>query len=590
MRMNAMKKGRWTMKKLTSRRIYDCMKGTRVRYLSGLFGMASLMFLFQTMIALMFLALFDTLVEGTFRDVIDNVLMTILVLMVIFLLIPFFIYITHKGIVITTGNIRRKAFKKLSKLPVGYFKKHHSAEITSKLTNDITELEKSYSDLLLNFIVNLISGLGTTVVMFFLDWRLSLIGVFTALLTLFVNTYYAKRLRQVSTKVQENLGLLNTKLSNIISGLQVVRLFNIQKLIMDKFRRSNTDVEEISIDRVKKQSFINALNTMIGMFSFTVITAIGAYFILVGLTTVGTIVAVIQLQNGLRELARSLGDFITNLQSSLAAGDRVFELFDEAEEPMHYPGVEIPVSDASLVIENVGFAYEDTTVLDKLCLSLNNNQTIALVGPSGGGKSTVFKLLMQFYPPKEGGMSVCGRSPSLTRLEEVRENIAYVPQDAYLFNCTVRENIAYGLDDASEQAIIDAAKVANAHDFIVNLPNGYDTLVGENGTTLSGGQRQRIAIARAVLKDAPILLLDEATSALDNESEKLVQEALERLMKNKATLVIAHRLSTIEGCDQILVIDEGRVVESGTHEGLLEEGGLYALLHERQSRRPIPVT
>ena len=187
-------------------------------------------------------------------------------------------------------------------------------------------------------------------------------------------------------------------------------------------------------------------------------------------------------------------------------------------------------------------------------------------------------------------MSVCGRSPSSTPLEEVRKNIAYVPQDAYLFNCTVRENIAYGLDEASEQVIIDAAKVANAHDFIVNLPNGYDTMVGENGTTLSGGQRQRIAIARAVLKDAPILLLDEATSALDNESEKLVQEALERLMKNKATLVIAHRLSTIEGCDQILVIDKGRVVESGTHEGLLEEEGLYALLHARQSKRPIQAT
>ncbi len=572
------------MKKQTFRRIIGCMRGTRFLYVFGVLGMAGLTFLFQTQIALMFLTLFDTIMSGTFTDVLDNVLMNLIVVLFIFMMIPPFIYITQKAVVKTTGNIRRFAFSKLARLPVTYFKKHHSAEITSRLTNDITEVEKAYSNLLLNFIVNLIAGLGTSVVMFFLDWRLSVIGLFAAVLTVLVNTVYAKRLRRVSTKVQENLSTLNTKLSNIISGLQVVRVFNIQRLIMEKFNKSNTDVQDVSQERVRKQAVINAANTFIGFMSFIGITTIGAYFVLIGETTVGTIVAVTQLQNGIRELARSLGDFITNLQASLAAGDRVFELFDESEEVEYYPQENLELENTSVAFKNLSFAYDDDPVIKNMTFSLENNQTAALVGPSGGGKSTVFKLLMQFYPPQEGALLVGNKGAAKQSLKEIRNQIAYVPQDAHLFNCSVKENIAYGNLEASEEKIIEAAKAANAHDFIMSLPEEYDTQVGENGTSLSGGQRQRIAIARAILKDAPILLLDEATSALDNESEKLVQEALANMMQDKSSLVIAHRLSTIEHTDNIFVIENGEVVETGAHQVLLDQEGLYANLYEKQLR------
>ncbi len=572
------------MKKQTFRRIIGCMRGTRFLYVFGVLGMAGLTFLFQTQIALMFLTLFDTIMSGTFTDVLDNVLMNLIVVLFIFMMIPPFIYITQKAVVKTTGNIRRFAFSKLARLPVTYFKKHHSAEITSRLTNDITEVEKAYSNLLLNFIVNLIAGLGTSIVMFFLDWRLSVIGLFAAVLTVLVNTVYAKRLRRVSTKVQENLSTLNTKLSNIISGLQVVRVFNIQRLIMEKFNKSNTDVQDVSQERVRKQAVINAANTFIGFMSFIGITTIGAYFVLIGETTVGTIVAVTQLQNGIRELARSLGDFITNLQASLAAGDRVFELFDESEEVEYYPQENLELENTSVAFKNLSFAYDDDPVIKNMTFSLENNQTAALVGPSGGGKSTVFKLLMQFYPPQEGALLVGNKGAAKQSLKEIRNQIAYVPQDAHLFNCSVKENIAYGNLEASEEKIIEAAKAANAHDFIMSLPEEYDTQVGENGTSLSGGQRQRIAIARAILKDAPILLLDEATSALDNESEKLVQEALANMMQDKSSLVIAHRLSTIEHTDNIFVIENGEVVETGAHQVLLDQEGLYANLYEKQLR------
>ena len=572
------------MKKQTFRRIIGCMRGTRFLYVFGVLGMAGLTFLFQTQIALMFLTLFDTIMTGTFTDVLDNVLMNLIVVLFIFMMIPPFIYITQKAVVKTTGNIRRFAFSKLARLPVTYFKKHHSAEITSRLTNDITEVEKAYSNLLLNFIVNLIAGLGTSIVMFFLDWRLSVIGLFAAVLTVLVNTVYAKRLRRVSTKVQENLSTLNTKLSNIISGLQVVRVFNIQRLIMEKFNKSNTDVQDVSQERVRKQAVINAANTFIGFMSFIGITTIGAYFVLIGETTVGTIVAVTQLQNGIRELARSLGDFITNLQASLAAGDRVFELFDESEEVEYYPQENLELENTSVAFKNLSFAYDDDPVIKNMTFSLENNQTAALVGPSGGGKSTVFKLLMQFYPPQEGALLVGNKGAAKQSLKEIRNQIAYVPQDAHLFNCSVKENIAYGNLEASEEKIIEAAKAANAHDFIMSLPEEYDTQVGENGTSLSGGQRQRIAIARAILKDAPILLLDEATSALDNESEKLVQEALANMMQDKSSLVIAHRLSTIEHTDNIFVIENGEVVETGAHQVLLDQEGLYANLYEKQLR------
>ncbi len=319
------------------------------------------------------------------------------------------------------------------------------------------------------------------------------------------------------------------------------------------------------------------------MMGFAIITVFGGFLVIEGIITIGVIVAVTQLQNGIQGLVQSLGRFITNLQASLAAGDRVYALFDEAKEPTTYDyTTTITDNDYALTLKDVSFKYDQDLVINKLNLAINLHQTAALVGPSGGGKSTIFKLILQFYPLLEGAIQIDDLSDDETSLKELRKHIAYVPQNAHLFNTTVKENIRYGNLDVDEETIIQAANMANADAFIRELEYGYDTVVGENGAKLSGGQRQRIAIARAIVKDAPLLLLDEATSALDNESEKLVQNALERLMNKKTSLVIAHRLSTIEHADVIHVMSEGHIKASGNHGTLIKEEGLYKTLYENQ--------
>ena len=565
------------MHKNTFRRIFTSMKGVRKLYLFGVLGMSFAMFLFQTRIALMFRTLFDTLETGDFAAAIDNISGDLVFIVITFLLFPFFTYLAYKATVHTTGFIRKNAFNKLTKLPIRYFKERHSAEISSRLTNDIAEMERAYTEHLMRFLVNLITGIGTGIVMFFIEWRLALVVVISALVSYGFNTLYAKRLRHVSRNVQKHLGILNTKLSNIISGIRVIRIFNIQTLIMNKFIKSNEDVYEHSKDKINKQATIDGLNALLGFSSFIGLTGFGAYLVLNGMTTVGVIIAIVQLQNGVTSLIRGLGTFISSMQSSLAAGERVFETMDEMEESKHYAYEPLPVSETTaLSLDSIGFAYDKDYVIDDISLSLKTGETAALVGPSGGGKSTLFKLILQFHEANRGSMTINGKTPGETTLKDIRKSISYVPQDAHVFQGTVKENILYGSIGKDDKAIIKAAKAANAHGFIKSLKDGYDTLIGENGTTLSGGQRQRIAIARAILKDAPIHLLDEATSALDNTSEKIIQDALFRLMENKTSLIIAHRLSTIKHSDTIFVIDGGKVTEKGTHDALMKKNGLYA--------------
>ena len=573
------------MHKSTFRRIFSAMKGVRKLYLFGVLGMSFAMFLFQTRIALMFRTLFDTLETGDFQAAIDNISGDLVFILITFLLFPFFTYLAYKATVHTTGFIRKKAFNKLTKLPIKYFKERHSAEISSRLTNDIAEMERAYTEHLMRFLVSLITGIGTGIVMFFIEWRLALIVVISALVSYGFNTLYARRLRHVSRNVQKHLGVLNTKLSNIISGIRVIRIFNIQTLILNKFIKSNEDVYSHSKDKINKQATIDGLNALLGFSSFIGLTGFGAYLVLNGMTTVGVIIAIVQLQNGVTSLIRGLGTFISSIQSRLAEGESVIETTEEREEPDHYGYESLKMDETSaLTVKDLHFAYDKTYVVDGVSLNLKKGETAALVGPSGGGKSTLFKLILQFHEADKGSMAIHGDTPKESTLKAIRNSISYVPQDAHVFQGTVKENIAYGSKDLDESAIMDAAKAANAHEFIKSLKDGYDTLIGENGTTLSGGQRQRIAIARAILKDAPILLLDEATSALDNTSEKIIQDALFKLMENKTSLIIAHRLSTIKHSDTIFVIDEGKITETGNHETLMEKGGLYKELVETQMK------
>jgi ATP-binding cassette subfamily B protein len=320
--------------------------------------------------------------------------------------------------------------------------------------------------------------------------------------------------------------------------------------------------------------------------SFLGISAIGMVMIINNMLTFGKLMAIIQMLNGLMWMFNSLGGFLTQLQGSLAGIDRIFEILDIEEEVSVVSNnlVNVDMDDHHRIIEfeNIEFAYEETNVLNSVNIEVGKNEVTAIVGSSGGGKSTLFKLLLKFYNLKEGCIKVFGKDINTFSLEELRSLIAYVPQDNYLFSGTIADNIAYGKDNATFEQVMEAAKAANAHDFIMALPSGYETEVGERGAHLSGGQRQRIAIARAILKNAPILLLDEATSSLDSESENAVQKALDILMKGRSTMVVAHRLSTIQHADKILVLDNGSIPEVGNHETLLNMNGIYSRLYNLQ--------
>jgi len=571
-------------KKNSFRRIFTFMNKHIYAYFFGLITVGLLLAFFQIQLAKLFQYMFDSFELQEF-DIARGIINYLIYIIIILTALPFFSYLVRRVNVISSGNLRKAISNKLTKLPASYFKKHHSGDIISRSSNDVSETERSYSSYLYLFIINLIMGVISIAFTFYLEWRLAIISLSAGLLILFINMFYAKILRRTSTKVQEKLGRLNERFSNILAGIQVIRVFNIYNIIMKKYLISNDDVYKYSKERVKKQAVMVALNNMVGFISFLGIAAVGAYLSIKGEITFGIIIAVVQLQNGVTNLVYGLGSFITQMQTSLAAADRVFELLDEEEEPAIYnlENVQYNNSKDILGFKKVLFSYEDEIVLNKISFSIPKNKVYALVGPSGGGKSTIFKMILNFYPPKEGDIFINGNSISNQTINEVRNLIAYVPQDAYLFTGTILENIAYGKTNATIDEIIEAAKLANADKFISQLEHGYNTEVGEGGAQLSGGQRQRIAIARAILKDAPILLLDEATSALDSESEQLVQRALDMLMIKKTTLIIAHRLSTVQYADQILVVKDGIIVEQGTHDSLLEnKDGVYTKLYNQQ--------
>jgi ABC-type multidrug transport system fused ATPase/permease subunit len=422
-----------------------------------------------------------------------------------------------------------------------------------------------------------------------LNWQLALVVVASGMVPLVVNILFAGPLRRVAERVQGQLGALSERLADLLAGYQVVRTFGLGEWILARFGTANRALLSSGMERVRLNAWLEAANAF-GGGMILLPFAVGAYMVLNGQATFGTLMALIQLNNPVQFLMFSLGGTITRVQASLAAAGRILQVLETPAEPERYgQAVTIPVGlpdgGALLEFKDVHFSYDGgKEVLRGMSFKVQAGQSAAFVGPSGGGKSTLFKLLLGCYPVRQGAIFVQGRSINTCALSELRERFAYIPQDAFLYAGTIYENICYGKPGASQDEVIAAAQAAYAHDFIHELPEGYDTLVGERGARLSGGQRQRIAIARAVLRDAPVLLLDEATSALDSESEEWVQRALSALMKGRTALIIAHRLSTIESANVIFAIEGGRMAEWGSHDELLAARGLFYRLHELQFR------
>jgi ATP-binding cassette, subfamily B, bacterial len=503
---------------------------------------------------------------------------------------PMFYYIKERNTKQTINNIRQEVFSHVERLPAAYFETKHTGDLISRINNDVNVFEPVYTWQLSTLLTSVLWGVGSCIFMFLLSWQLTLLMMVLGLASAGVNLLFSAPLRKVGDSIQQSIGNLTQFLSDILAGFRVIKIFSISESILGKYLEENDRLQGYGNDRAKRNAQMNGLNYLLSTFSLIGVFIVGAFMTARGTIDFGTVIAIVTLQNGVAFLFINFGNFFSSLQGSLAGAARVFEILDEKLEPQVYSVEGAMQSKAMISLENITFGYDQReSVLNGLQLSVREGQVAALVGTSGGGKSTVIKLLLGFYAPGAGNISIAGKALGEYTLEELRAFMSYVPQDAYLFDGTVEENIGYGRPGAGREEVEAAAKAANAHDFILECKDGYDTRVGERGIRLSGGQRQRIAIARAILKDAPILLLDEATSSLDSESEQLVQQALNDLMRERTVVVVAHRLSTIEHADIICVIEDGRVVEQGTHEELLVRMGSYQKLHALQFRQDEPV-
>lgn len=539
-------------------------------------------------IAFVFKNVIETAQNTQIYKLSESVVIVSITILLLIILTPVFRYIFVRCVKLTMAEIRLQVFSHIEKLPISYHEKRHSGDLMSRLTNDMQVVEEAYMDVIYSFVSGLITGIFTVTAMIVLNWMVALILFIAGIAFAYVLSKFSSILYGLSVDIQNQRGKLIEQLKDILEGIQIIKTFQIGSILQSKFEKQNSKVALLYVKRTDKTAVMEGTNYFLNMLSFGGIIAVGCVMVANNIITFGTLTAIIILQSNLEQLVFRFGQIISNMQKSMAGASRLFEILNEHEENesgtyRDYKGDKRNSDTVMIEMSNVKFIYEKGKfALNGLYITAEKGKVTAIVGPSGGGKSTVAKLLLRFFDINSGGISIDGKPIESYTLDRIREMIAYVPQDSYLFNGTIEENIGYGKPEATREEIIDAAQIANAHEFIMKLSKGYSTQVGQAGAGLSGGQRQMVAIARAILKNAPIILLDEATSAMDVQSEKLIQGALGKLIKGRTVLVIAHRLSTIRNADFIYTIDDGKVVESGKHEELMAAKGLYSHLYSLQ--------
>ena len=483
-------------------------------------------------------------------------------------------------------DIREALFEKFQRMPLAYFDRHQTGEIMSYVTNDVQALQNALVDKLIEFVTEASILIGSIVLMFYLDWKLTLITLITVPLVGQAMKIFGRKLKKSGTVIQERLADINSLLQESIAAVRVVKSFVRERYEIERFRRQNELNFQAEMKNVQLSSLLTPTVEFLAAITVTIILWIGGYEVVQGEITAGSLVAFLTYAVNLANPVKRIGRIYGTVQRAMAAADRVFDVID-MEETIHdrEGAVPLPEIEGRVAVRDVSFSYkEGAPALSHVSLEASPGQLVAFVGPSGAGKSTIANLIPRFYEVNEGVIEIDGHDVRDVTLDSLREQIGIVPQETMLFSSSVRENIRYGRLDATDAEIEEAARAANAEEFILQLPQGYETKIGERGLNLSGGQRQRIAIARAILKNPRILILDEATSALDTESEKIVQAALDKLMVGRTSFAIAHRLSTIFNADCIYVIDGGHIVEQGTHAELLAAGGLYSTLYNIQFR------
>ncbi len=481
------------------------------------------------------------------------------------------------------ADIQSDLFNNFTTLDLAFFHSNPSGQLVSRVVNDVGVIRMALGELMTGFGKSAFTLVFLVGVMLYHDWKLTLAAFTVAPFVAVFLVAIGKKLRAVSGSIQDEMASLSDLLSQSFQGVRMVKAYGMEKREQEKISSAVGRVRDLNIKSVQYRNLTTPVNeTVIGLI-FSAIIIYGGYQVLGGHITAGGLASFLAAFTLAYEPMKKLARLNGNLQMGFGAADRVFALMELRPAVTDRPdagvlGEQVP----EIRFEDVHFIYDgvEDKALRGVSFAARPGKVMALVGPSGGGKSTIINLIPRFYDATEGRILIDGTDARDLTLASLRSRIALVSQDITIFNDTVLENIRYGRADASDEDLIAAARAAAAHDFIESFPAGYQTVVGEDGVKLSGGQRQRIAIARAILKDAPILLLDEATSALDNESEKLVQEALKELEKGRTTIVIAHRLTTVQAADQILVLDRGEIIERGTHSELLGKGGLYARMYE----------
>lgn len=475
-------------------------------------------------------------------------------------------------------DMRRKLFDHYENLSFSYYDQHNTGQMMSRLVSDLFDISEAAHHGPENLFISLVKIVGSFIFLFIIQWKLAIILLVIVLLMIFFSAKQNRRMQATFLDNRRKIGDINASLQDSLSGIRIVQSFANEDIEREKFHLGNEAFLDSKRDNYHTMGSFQSGNTFFQGMMYLVTLLAGGYFIALGQMSaadlamyalyIGIFISPIQILVELTEMIQKGMSGFIRYQAIIDIEPEITDCVDAVD--MKHP-------DGDICYHDVSFSYEDNEiVLNNIDFTIKSGKSVALVGPSGGGKTTICSLLPRFYDITDGSITIGGQNIKNIKLESLRNSIGIVQQDVYLFGASVKENIAYGKPDATFDEIVEAAKKANIHDFIMTLPDGYDTFVGERGTRLSGGQKQRISIARVFLKNPPILILDEATSALDNESEQHIQKSLDALSKNRTTITIAHRLSTIQNADEILVIDGQTIKERGTHEELITFGGLYA--------------
>ncbi|SHI97533.1 ABC transporter ATP-binding protein [Pseudozobellia thermophila] len=522
-------------------------------------------------------------------DEMKGLILVIGLVLVLFLLKNFFNYLAMYFITFLRNgvlkDIRNKMYQKIVELPISFYSEKRKGDVIARITSDVLEIQHSFLSILELIVREPLTILFTIIIMFGISTKLTIfVFVFIPIAGTIISRI-GKSLKKKSDRVQREQGEFLSIVEETLGGLRVIKAFNSESYFSRLFEKSTLRFFKFSNSLLNRQNLASPTGEFLGILVIGVLLWFGGKMVLVDKTLdPSSFIAYMGLAYNILTPAKSISKASYGVKKGNAAAERVLEIL-ETENPIvdKAGAVEKSSFDQGIELENISFKYEDEYVLKNFSLSVPKGNTVALVGQSGSGKSTIANLVTRFYDVNEGEISIDGRNIKDISKKSLRGLMGLVTQDSILFNDTVANNIALGKENATQEEIMAAAKIANAHDFITQLPKGYDTNIGDSGNKLSGGQKQRLSIARAVLKNPPIMILDEATSALDTESERLVQDALEKMMQNRTSIVIAHRLSTIQNANTIVVLQKGEIVEQGTHSELLAKNGTYSKLVAMQS-------